>query len=255
MRWQTRWLVATAGLCLLGLGAVAFAQTTTTETKSFEVISVEGNKVVLKGAEGTKELTVPADFRFNVQGKMLPVSDLKPGMKGTATITTKTTTKPVTVTEVKNGEVLKISGGAVLVRTAEGVRKFTQGEVDKRNVTIVREGEPVQLAELREGDRLTAKIVTAGPPEILTEREVQAAVTSSPPAPTRTARATPPPPKPPAPAPAAAAPAAESPAAESTATGSAKTLPPTASPMPFVGLMGMASLSIADALSMRRRRR
>jgi hypothetical protein len=176
-------------------------------------------------------------------------------MKGTATITTKTTTKPVHVTEVKNGEVLKASGGVVIVRTAEGVRKFTQGEVDRRNVTIVRDGETVQLAELREGDRLSAKIVTAGPPQILTEREVQASVTSAPPKPAPVARATPPPPAPAAAAPAAESPAAESPATEAPATGSAKTLPPTASPMPLVGLIGAASLSIAYALSLRRRRR
>jgi hypothetical protein len=35
-------------------------------------------------------LTVPEDFRFNVDGKMLSVRELKPGKAGTATITTKT---------------------------------------------------------------------------------------------------------------------------------------------------------------------
>ena len=66
-------------------------QTTTTETKKFQVIAVDGNQLVVKVPEGTRELTVPDDFRFNVDGKMLSVHELKPGMAGTATITTKTT--------------------------------------------------------------------------------------------------------------------------------------------------------------------
>ena len=46
------------------------AQTTTTsETKKFQVISVDGNQLVVKLPEGTRELTVPDDFRFNVDGK------------------------------------------------------------------------------------------------------------------------------------------------------------------------------------------
>ena len=37
----------------------------------------------------------------------MSVRELKPGMKGTATITTRTTVTPVTVTEVKNGTVVQ----------------------------------------------------------------------------------------------------------------------------------------------------
>src|SRR4030095_680707 len=95
MRCQTRWFAAVLGACLLVLAGAVFAQgTTTTETKSCEVCSVDGTKVVLKGAEGTKEFTLPDDFRINVGGQELSVRELKPGMKGTATITTTTPTKP-----------------------------------------------------------------------------------------------------------------------------------------------------------------
>ena len=48
---------------------------------------------------------VADDFRFTVNDQQLSVHQLKAGMKGTATITTKTTVTPVTVTEVKNGTV------------------------------------------------------------------------------------------------------------------------------------------------------
>ena len=77
----------------------------------------------------------------------MSVRELKAGMKGTATITTRTTVTPVTVTEVKNGTVALRSGSNVIVRTAEGVRSFTQGDVDKRGVKIYRDGKPLQLNE------------------------------------------------------------------------------------------------------------
>ena len=73
-----------------------FAQTSTaTETKKFQVIAVDGDELVVRLPEGTRKLTVPPDFRFTVDGKSLSVQELKPGMAGTATITTKTTAIPV----------------------------------------------------------------------------------------------------------------------------------------------------------------
>ena len=134
---------------------------------------MNGNRIVAKLPEGTRELTVPADFRFTVNGQPLAAGELKPGMTGTATITTTTTVTPVTVTEVKNGTVLQKSGGSIIVRTDEGFKMFTQGEVDKRGVTIVRDGKPVTIAELRTNDRLSATIVTSLPPTVLTEKEVE----------------------------------------------------------------------------------
>ena len=53
--------------------------------------------------EARRSITVPDDFRFTVDGKKMAVSELKPGMKGTATITTTTTIKPVAVTEMREG--------------------------------------------------------------------------------------------------------------------------------------------------------
>src|SRR6478735_3929129 len=149
--------LAAAVVCLTA-GATQAQTTTSSETKSFEVLAVEGNQLDVKLPEGTKELTVADDFRFTVDGQQLSVHQLKPGMKGTATITTRTTVTPVTVTEVKNGTVMVRSGAGIIVRTDDGVKSFTQGEVDKRGVKIVREGQAVQLSEIREGDRLSAVI-------------------------------------------------------------------------------------------------
>ena len=41
------------------------------------IISVEGNTLVVRGAQGTREHIVPDDFRFIVDGKPLSVHDLK----------------------------------------------------------------------------------------------------------------------------------------------------------------------------------
>jgi hypothetical protein len=220
LKWGIVAIAAVLGLVAAG---AALAQThETTETKSFEIISVDGNVLVVKGPEGTREITVPPDFLFTVNGKKMSVGELKAGMKGTATVTTTTTVHPVYVTEVKNGEVVKALGTSVIVRTKDGYKMFSQGEVDKRGVRVFKDGKPVQLSDLRERDRLTAVIVTEGPPHVMTQKEVDAtlAAAPAPAAPAPAARATA--------APAAAAPAPADTAAPESAMGSMSS--PTAAP-------------------------
>jgi LPXTG-motif cell wall-anchored protein len=252
-----RILLGTALVCLTAAVAVAQQTSTTTATKKFQVIAVDGNKLVVKLPEGTKELTVPDDFRFNIDGKMMSVHELKPGMAGTATITTKITQIPVTVTEVKNGTVLKAMGTAVIVRTDNGVQMFSQGDLDKRGVKIFKDGKPADIFDLHANDVLSATIVTSMPPKILTEQQVQATLAAAPGAAGGGAGA---------PAGKAATPqkaqgkaAGSSSGAASTQTGStaphkASTLPKTASPLPLLGLMGLLSLAAGLGLTARRRR-
>ena len=228
--------------------AVTLAQTaTSTETKKFQVIAVDGNQLVVRLPEGTRELTVPADFRFNVDGKMLSVNELKPGMAGTATITTKTTVVPVTVTEVKNGTVMQAQGNSIIVRTDDGIKMFTQSDIDKRGVKIMRGGEPAEISDFRANDRLTATIVTTKPPRVVTEKEVQATLAQSgggtgtaagAAAPAPSTRQTAPPP---------------SQTAAPTSGAAPRQLPKTASPLPMLGLAGLASLLAGLGLSVRRR--
>ncbi len=260
MRATIRLALCSAIVCLTA--AAASAQTTTSsETKKFQVISVEGNVLVVRLPEGTREMAIADDFRFNVDGKMLSVHELKPGMAGTATITTKTTVTPVTVTEVKNGTVLQNVGTAIIVRTDEGVKMFSQSDIDKRGIKIMRDGKPAEISDFRANDRLTATIVTSKPPRVMTDREVQATLAKSggasgagTPA---AAAASPSGAGAAAPSGAAKSGAASSGAATSGAApsgGAARTLPKTASPMPLVGLAGLASLIAGLGLTVRRRR-
>ena len=237
-------VVAAAFLGLTAAGSLAQQTSSTSQTKSFTVLAVEGNTLVVRLPEGTRELTVPDDFRFTINGQPMSVHELKVGMNGTATITTRTTAIPVTVTEVKSGQVVTKSGGTIVVRTPEGVKSFSQGDVDKRGVKIYMNGKPVQIVDLHDGDKLSATIVTSQPPRIVSEREVQAitnqtAAAAPVPESTRAAAA------PPAAAPREAAPA---PAPES-----ARTLPKTASSWPLLMLVSAASLAMALALTLKRR--
>src|SRR6185436_15821134 len=242
--------VAPIGVLMCLISAVTFAQTTTTtltENKKFEVVSVDGNTLVVKLPEGTREISVPDDFKFIVDGQPMTVRELKPGMAGMATITTRTKSTPVTVTEVKNGEVVMAQGGAIYVRMPDGQTKaFTQSDVDKRGIKIVRDGKPAQVSDFRQGDTLTATIITTKPPRVVTEKEVQAAL-AKPAAPAAAAAA---PPAPRAPA-AQAAPAAPAPAEPAPQT--ARALPKTASAQPLIALIGLSSLLLGLTLTIRRR--
>ena len=257
-----RTLLPVAALaCLIG---IASAQTTTTksETRKFEIIAVDGNQLVVRGPDGTREITVPADFRFTVDGKPLSVQQLKPGMAGTATISTTTTVTPVTVTEVKNGTVMQASGNSIIVRTDEGFKAFTQGDIDKRGIKIMRAGKPAGVSDFRAGDKLSAVIITSMPPKVVTEQEVNATLAASGGAGAGGAAGG-----------AAAAPrsgasssgastagagAAGSAALGTTGSGGTasgkRSLPKTASPLPVMGLLGGLSLLAAGGLTMRRRR-
>ena len=155
--------------------------TTSTRTVNATVVSVNGNKVVGEDATGhATEYTVPDDLKFQFEGREIGVAELKPGMHVSAKITTTTTTTPVYVTEIKTGKVLVVSGHSVIVRGPQGNRVFTNQDAEKRNATIMRNGQKVFMSDLRVGDIFTAVIVTDEPLKVVSETEVQAMAHAAP---------------------------------------------------------------------------
>ena len=131
--------------------------------------------VVVRDQTGTREVTVPDNYVFTVDGKSMSVHELAPGMKGTAEVTTTTIVRPVYVTTIKKGTVVKRVLDSVYVKTEDGAtRKFTKSELEQRGIQVIMDGKPVRLADLKRGDMLTATIVTSAPPEVLTAKDVQA---------------------------------------------------------------------------------
>jgi hypothetical protein len=120
---------------------------------------------------------------------------------------------------------MQASGPSIIVRTDDGIKMFSQGDIDKRGVKIMRGGRAATISDFRNGDRLTATIVTAKPPVVMTEQQVQATLAS--------------------------AGGAGSPA--SAAAGGVRRLPKTASARPALAAASALLIAIGLALTIRRR--
>lgn len=223
-------VVIVAVVALVGASAV-FAQTTTQRLEG-TVVHVAGDTLVVKMADGTiREFHPQPGFTFNIDGKAVPTSELKPGTKLVADVTATEETRVVQYEEVKSGKVLEKVGQTLVVRTQDGqVKKFTNVSDD---VKFTVDGKPVTIFEIKPGMNLDAHIITEKT-EIITDRQIVASG-SAPAAPAAPAK--PAPVAAPAPAP-VAAPAV---------------LPSTASQLPLVGLAGLASLALGLGLGIIRR--
>ena len=181
MKTMGNWLSGFLMLVALSFAGAPLAQTTTTvDVRNFEVIAVDGDRLVFRDQKGTHEITVPDDFRFTVDGKKLSVKEMKPGMKGQATVTSKTTVVPVTVTEIRQATVVDTKSHSLTVRGADGLKRFTQEELDQRGVKILKDGKVIGISDLRKNDVITATIVSKGPPVTVSEKEVEATLAQAP---------------------------------------------------------------------------
>ena len=173
--WKSKWsVVATTTACLaLTLSLSAQVETTTTTTagnanvvtkvERGEVVTVSGNDLVVKMADGTLRNfeNVPASAKVTVDGKQLGVRDLKPGMKLQRTITTTTTPMTITTVETVKGKVWAITPPLSIILTLEDGKnqQFKIPEDQKFEV----DGQMVDAFAVRKGMIITATKITEQP--------------------------------------------------------------------------------------------
>ena len=251
-------LLAAMACCLaLAVGARSQVKTetnttagnATTEVKveRGEVVSVNGNDLIVKMEDGSLRhfANVPESARVTVEGKELGIHDLKPGMKLQRTITTTTTPKTITTVQTVTGTVWQVAApNSVTLRLEDNsVQRF---HIPKGQKFMV-DGQETDAFGLRQGMKISATKVVEEPQ---TSVEQQRRVTGT----------MPPPPTPPpsdqpilvavvrVPPPAPAAATNPAPAAEPTATQKPAALPKTGGELPLVGLLGVLALAIGLGL-------
>jgi len=220
-------IIALVAVVALSAG-VATAQTTTYEIKQGTVLHVDGNHLFVKMADGSvRDAEVPSDFLFDVGGKKVPVSALKPGTKLTQTIATTSTPNVVKTTEIKEGTVVQRIGQTLIYRDKLGQIHKATGIPE--GFILYRSGKPVPIEALAGGDRITAHIVHKET-TIITEDDMRIAG-NAPKAPAK-------------PRPVAAPKPAPKPA---------PVLPKTGSDLPLVGFAGLMALALGLGIAVIRR--
>ncbi len=216
-------------VAVVAMGAtVAMAQTTTYEIKQGIVLHVYGDNLVVKMADGTvRDIEIPADFLFEVDGRKVPVSQLKPGTKLTSTVAVTETPHVVKTTEVKEGTVVQRIGQTLIYRDKLGQIHKVTGLPE--GFELYRNGKAVPLEALAGGDRVTAHIVHKEE-SIITEEDVKVAGAA---------------PRAPKPKPA--------PVARPAAPKPAPVLPKTGSDLPLIGFAGLAALALGLGITVIRR--
>jgi hypothetical protein len=226
-----------------------------TEQISGEVQVVESNKLVVKMSDGDiRYFEPPASRRFLIDGRELTFTQLKPGTKLQATITTTTTPVTERTTTIGTGKVWFVSGNNVIITLPNGENR--QYKVDD-NYRFNVGGQKATVFDLRKGMVINAEkivevpktemasnvtVVGQAPPELRPRTEVAQVRT-----PTPEPRVTPAPAAAPAPAPDPA------PAPVAQAAPAPTTLPDTASRLPLIGLAGLLFIGASRAVRKFRR--
>lgn len=210
----------------------------TTQQLHGTVVYVEGNHLVVKMSTGeVRSFDVPESRRFIIDGKELTVSELKPGTKLTATVTTTTTPVTERTTTVGTGKVWYVIGNTVILTLPNNENRSYKVQESYRFLV---DGKKASVHDLKKGMIVSAeKIVEEPRTEIASNTTVTGQAPPPPKPKVEVAQA--PPPEMPKPAPAAApAPApAPTPVPAEPAEAPAPELPKTGSPLPLVGMLGL----------------
>jgi len=245
-KWMKTGLVLAVVVINFALGVPSFAQvqtqkTTTTGNPTNEVtvehgqvVLVAGNDLLIKMEDGSIRHipNVPDSVRIDVDGRLLDIHQLQPGMHLHHTITTVTTPQVVTTVQNVTGTVWHVSPpNSVILHLEDGTNQsFKIPKGQKFNIN----GQMVDAFGLKKGMIVTATKVVEEPETVVTQ---QKKITGTMPAP---------PPAPPADVPILVA-TTEAPtaAAEAPAAATPAKLPKTGSNLPLVGLLGLLCLCAA----------
>ena len=174
------WSLRHAGLCTLAvmtLHANGFAQApagtavgtrgtpaVTTQQLSGTVISVEGNKLLVKLDSGEHRMfTPPASRKFVIDGKELSLSQLQPGTKLNATYTETRTPVTVRTQESISGRVIYVAPPTVVVQMSNGESKMFSVPADSPAKFRDGTGKETSVFDLRKDMVISASKVTEVP--------------------------------------------------------------------------------------------
>jgi LPXTG-motif cell wall-anchored protein len=206
-----------------------------------EVVSVDGNDLVLKMEDGSIRhiANVPESARATVDGVEVGIHDLKPGVHLQKTIKTTTTPKVITTTQTVTGKVWMVRPPTSVILTLENGenQSFT---IPKGQVFIVN-GQKTDAFGLKKGMVVNATKVVEEPVTVVSQ---QAKLTGHMP---------PPPPPPPADVPILIATSAPPPTPAAAAPEATPTaLPKTGSELPLIALLGLLSMAGAAGIKLLR---
>ena len=243
-----RYISLVIAACAMAFAAASAAQvqtsTSTTSSRpsrevtaqSATVVLVDGNDLIVKLADGTLKHypNVSESTRVYVDGKMLGIHDLKPGMTITRTTITSTRQELITTVQTVSGKVWQVNPPLSVILTLEDGtnQQFKIPNGQKFNI----DGRMVDAWGLKKGMMVSATRVTEVPQTTVSQRHILSGTLPSAPPPDQpilVAVVQAPPPTPtPAPAP------AEEPA----------NLPKTGSVVPLIGLLGLIFLGSSVGL-------
>jgi hypothetical protein len=224
------------------------ASTAKTEQLRGTVVFVEGNRLVVKMSTGDlRTFEVPDSRRFIIDGKEQTVSELVPGTRLTATVTTTTTPVVDRTTTVGTGKVWYVAGNTVILTLPNNENRMYKVNEDYRFIV---NGQKASVHDLKKGMVISAeKIVEAPRTEVASDVAVTGSAPAKPkpevaraeprPSPAPTSTEAPAPARAHAPAPAPTHTASAAPA-RAPAEAAPAQLPHTGSPVPLVGLAGLA---------------
>jgi len=188
-------LVLAIGMISIGAVATSFGQVQTTQTTTTgtaavkvnvergEVVTVEGNDLVVKMEDGTIRHfpDIPDSARVTVNGQQLSVHDLKPGMKLQRTITTTTIPRTVTTVQTVTGTVWHVTPPLSVILTMENGQNqsFKIPKDQKFEVN----GQMVDAFGLKKGMKVTATKITEAPETIVAQQKTVTGTMPTAPAP------------------------------------------------------------------------